>query len=656
MPVSLVLAFTFILCLALGAAASPADANWNEQFPVAVPSGDDDGAGTPAVVADADGNFTYVWRQEREDAGSDIVARVSRHDGTLGPTQIVAGAGNDVDYFDTPTASIGGDGAVRVAWVWSQQIGPTCCDQMAQIQYTTLDADGSPAAPPTTLDGAASNLNDSIWDLRLDTGADNGSTLIWTFVDDSAGTVALKAATVDGGGTASGSIEVASNAFGTNWFNGITLSRGDSGRSFIGWIDDDTYRVVGRMLGQDGQLTPATALSTVGDYLNGIDSTIDSQDKATVIYEQEAGGSRQDVMLRQMSAAGSAVGAGAQLVSDGNEDAYLNGSGGQGQLAASGGDYVTLGYRQRQPGCCTTEAQLRTVAPDGTLGNVQGLSPAGWNAEQVTVAFSPDGTGTALTSAQDGSRPITVQASDLTRTGTLSGPATTLDEIADGTWPSLATPASAANGDAAALWSVEISSAGYAAGLFSAINTVSAPRVTIWAPSKATAGQEIVAAAEGASRNRLSYDWTFDGRDATSGEIVRHTFSQPGTFEIEVTATDGNGMKGSATATVEVLAAGGGNRVAPNTRITKKPAKTTKSRKASFKFVSSIAGSRFECRLDKAGWSSCKSPKKLKKLRPGKHSFRVRAVKDGLLDQSPAKFTWKVKKPKKKAKKKSGRK
>lgn len=85
----------------------------------------------------------------------------------------------------------------------------------------------------------------------------------------------------------------------------------------------------------------------------------------------------------------------------------------------------------------------------------------------------------------------------------------------------------------------------------------------------------------------------------------------------------------------------------PDTKITGKPGKKTKAKNATFKFVSSLPGSKFECRLDKAGWTDCRSPKKLKKLKPGKHTFKVRAIKGDLIDPTPASHTWTVKKTKK---------
>lgn len=82
----------------------------------------------------------------------------------------------------------------------------------------------------------------------------------------------------------------------------------------------------------------------------------------------------------------------------------------------------------------------------------------------------------------------------------------------------------------------------------------------------------------------------------------------------------------------------------PNTKITGKPAKKSKSNKAVFRFVSDVSYTTFKCKLDKAGWKKCKSPARFKKLKPGKHTFKVRGTSSGQTDKSPASFTWKVKK------------
>jgi len=76
------------------------------------------------------------------------------------------------------------------------------------------------------------------------------------------------------------------------------------------------------------------------------------------------------------------------------------------------------------------------------------------------------------------------------------------------------------------------------------------------------------------------------------------------------------------------------DKTAPQTTIVKKK---IKGRTAKFKFVSSEAGSTFQCRLDKKKFNPCRSPKKYKRLKPGKHVFEVRAIDAvGNKDKTPA--------------------
>lgn len=82
----------------------------------------------------------------------------------------------------------------------------------------------------------------------------------------------------------------------------------------------------------------------------------------------------------------------------------------------------------------------------------------------------------------------------------------------------------------------------------------------------------------------------------------------------------------------------GGRGKRPNTFFTKKPPAKSHRTTARFRFRSSIGGSRFRCEYAR-GWSGCRSPVIFRKLPPGRYIFRVRAVKHGKADRSPA--TWK---------------
>ena len=63
---------------------------------------------------------------------------------------------------------------------------------------------------------------------------------------------------------------------------------------------------------------------------------------------------------------------------------------------------------------------------------------------------------------------------------------------------------------------------------------------------------------------------------------------------------------------------------------------TPAKRKATFRFASGEKGSKFLCKLDKKKYKPCTSPKTYKKLKPGKHVFRVKARdRAGNVDRTP---------------------
>jgi hypothetical protein len=84
----------------------------------------------------------------------------------------------------------------------------------------------------------------------------------------------------------------------------------------------------------------------------------------------------------------------------------------------------------------------------------------------------------------------------------------------------------------------------------------------------------------------------------------------------------------------------------PDTDITKAPKPKSRSKKATFEFTATTAGSTFECNLDGEGFQPCTTPHHVK-VRKGKHSFQVRARNPvGQVDPAPAQAAWKVKKKK----------
>ena len=91
---------------------------------------------------------------------------------------------------------------------------------------------------------------------------------------------------------------------------------------------------------------------------------------------------------------------------------------------------------------------------------------------------------------------------------------------------------------------------------------------------------------------------------------------------------------------------GGFALVPPETTITKKPKKQSTKRKVKFKFSSDQQGSTFECAVDGGSFEPCTSPAKLK-LKPGWHTFRVRAIaRTRAADPTPAKAKFRIKRKK----------
>jgi hypothetical protein len=90
---------------------------------------------------------------------------------------------------------------------------------------------------------------------------------------------------------------------------------------------------------------------------------------------------------------------------------------------------------------------------------------------------------------------------------------------------------------------------------------------------------------------------------------------------------------------------GGTTYVTPLPRITFGPASKTRLRRPTFRFLDSTEqpATRFFCRVDKRRWAGCTSPIKVRKLKPGRHVFSLKAVNAvGVASTSPVKRAFKV--------------
>lgn len=86
--------------------------------------------------------------------------------------------------------------------------------------------------------------------------------------------------------------------------------------------------------------------------------------------------------------------------------------------------------------------------------------------------------------------------------------------------------------------------------------------------------------------------------------------------------------------------------VPPQTTIDAGPSAVSTSTGATFRFSADEPGSRFQCSLDTAAFTTCTSPRQYQRLAPGTHLFRVRAIDPaGNTDATPAGQTWTITAP-----------
>jgi hypothetical protein len=125
------------------------------------------------------------------------------------------------------------------------------------------------------------------------------------------------------------------------------------------------------------------------------------------------------------------------------------------------------------------------------------------------------------------------------------------------------------------------------------------------------------------------------GRANTDGTDVNQSFVQTGGNEICGVAVDDRAPPSRSGTTADSTA--------PRTKISKGPGKKLGKGIARFRFSSNEAGSTFKCKLDRRRKTACKSPKAYRRLKAGRHVFKVWA-KDpaGNEDPTPAKRDFRV--------------
>jgi hypothetical protein len=137
--------------------------------------------------------------------------------------------------------------------------------------------------------------------------------------------------------------------------------------------------------------------------------------------------------------------------------------------------------------------------------------------------------------------------------------------------------------------------------------------------------------------NSVTFECSLDDAPAQAcTSPASYSALSSGLHTFQVQAVDANGVEGSAGKTwmVEAL----------DTSLLGGPA-TKYSTAVSLWFSSHDDNATFECNLDSSGWAPCTSPAAYTQLALGAHSFAVRAVDGGVVDQTGASQTWTITPP-----------
>jgi hypothetical protein len=105
-------------------------------------------------------------------------------------------------------------------------------------------------------------------------------------------------------------------------------------------------------------------------------------------------------------------------------------------------------------------------------------------------------------------------------------------------------------------------------------------------------------------------------------------------FEVQVAEPPPSGIPGPTTSSPAPIP--------PDTMITAKPRHRTRDRTPTLRFRSNVSGARFQCSVDRGRFRRCRSPFTTRRLRPGRHRVRVRALAAGAADPTPAVSVFRV--------------
>jgi hypothetical protein len=621
-------------------------AAWGPEFSVSGPMVEDAGPFDPALAIDAEGNATYVWSEDLPTSGRTVLrSRVVSANGAVGPVEEITTTADPGDSYE-PRVDVDGSGRVHVAWKQEQWSCSGVCSFAQEVKTVALDPQGAPIGEPVEVVGYPA-AQSSLSNLSFAVNSDGTAALVFTYIANSPATESVVAYVVSAAGVVTEiSPTGAASPVGPT---GIAINA--SGQIFAAWAAyDETsgINIEGAVLG--GATAEAQILNSGGTYagMDQLGAMIDGAGNGTAVYSAQPPGSLAQVYAARLNGDESVPGP--VLISDEASSEWAEVWPDSAAVRGDGSILVSWSLG--------SDSWVTPLSPSGTLGTPVELTPGeatGWSPH---LGLGPGGDGVVLlessTEVEPGVFTPQLDQVPIGADGQPSGPTSIVARLlrpgSESRFDSWASGvAVSASGNAAAAW-LENDESVEGSELRGALRDGVAPSVSLWVPAKALAGEPTVMAASGEDANPISYSWSFGDGSTGTGSVASHAYAAPGTYAVNVTATDSAGNSSSRQASIQVVAAGSGTGVAsvrPETKVLKAPPKKARKRTVEVKFVASEASSKFECALDAAGWKPCKSPLKLKGLQPGAHKLKLRATSpSGVVEAGGPVLKFRVLKPK----------
>lgn len=517
---------------ALVCPASAQGAAWLPSFVVGTPGEPRSESFAPRVAIDAGGDATVVYEDGRPQGAFGTEFRVRAQtffaDGAEGPLRALSDAG-----AGQAALGVAADGAAVVAW-----------ERGERIELARLDEQGEPLGAPQPVSPAGERS----FEPDVAVNAQGEALVAWTNADAGA----IEYVRVAPGGAVGPVLTLSEPPHPDDSVEAARVALDDEGRGFAVWRRFDSqaaccrYVAEGRTIDADDSLDPQRELSADGFFPDGLAAVIDAAGNGTAVWSPNNSGVRA-----------------ARLGADGTpgDELEVSPDGYYPAVAIAADGVVTIGFELWDGS--DDLVRSRQIDPGGSLAGPAATIAAG-DVDLLDLAVRPDGTGFAAYSRSVGSDDgsfARAHARALDAAGAPAGPEEPVSP-ADGGDVYAGELELSGSGDGILGYERELAYPGAfncCTQVEAAIHDGAPPALSAAIPGSGSPGQELVMGASAGDRSPVAFEWDFGDGQGASGALVEHSYSQPGTYLVTVTATDAAGNASSRSREIEIATGGGGD-------------------------------------------------------------------------------------------------